>query len=141
MPVIAAVDRSERSESVLEEARRLADNAGVGLHVVHVGDAELPSSMDGYDAERANTISERKAVGVAREIARAVLGDDDYEAVGFQGDPASKLLEYTQEQDADYVVVSARKRSPFGQAVFGSVTQSLLLEADCPVVATPHTSE
>ena len=64
-----------------------------------------------------------------------------FEAVGLEGNPAAEILEYSTARDAEYIVVSARKRSPVGQAVFGSVTQSLLLTADRPIVAVPHTSE
>lgn len=141
MTVVASVDRSERAESVIEQGRRLADDAGEGLHVVHVGEVDLPNPHGGYDPDRDRSMSAQKARGIAREIAESVDGVEQFEPVGLEGDPATELLEYVDEQDASYVVVSARKRSPMGQAVFGSVTQSLLLNADCPVVATPHDVE
>jgi nucleotide-binding universal stress UspA family protein len=37
------------------------------------------------------------------------------------------------EVDADLVVVGARKRTPVGKAVFGSVTQSVVLDSPVPV--------
>lgn len=136
--MIAAVDRSPRAESVIREGKRLADANDVDLHIVHVGGADLPNPKGGYDTERTNVISKQKAAGVAREIGQDILTPDAFEAVGLQGDPAAEILEHALETDAEYIVVSARKRSPFGQAVFGSVTQSLLLNAECPVVGTPH---
>lgn len=138
MPVVAAVDQSERAESVIDQANRLADDADVPLHVVHVGEPEIPHPKGGYDPEQTEVISEQRATGIAREVGQAVLGEDEFHPVGLQGDPAERLLEYAAEQDAEYLVVSARKRTPLGQAVFGSVTQSLLLNAECPVVAVPH---
>lgn len=138
MPVVAAVDQSERAESVIDQANQLADDADVPLHVVHVGEPEIPHPKGGYDPEQTEVISEQRATGIAREVGQAVLGEDEFHPVGLQGDPAERLLEYAAEQDAEYLVVSARKRTPLGQAVFGSVTQSLLLNAECPVVAVPH---
>ena len=38
------------------------------------------------------------------------------------------------EVDADRVVVGGDRRSPAGKAVFGSDAQTILLDADCPVV-------
>jgi nucleotide-binding universal stress UspA family protein len=138
MPVVAAIDQSDRATTVVEEGKRLADGAGVDLHVVHVGTSSVPHPEGGYDTDKTNFISEQKAAGIAREQANKVIGPDEFEAVGLRGDPATELLEYATEQDADYIVVSARKRTPIGQAVFGSVTQSLLLHAECPIVAKPH---
>lgn len=50
------------------------------------------------------------------------------------GEPSEVILEVANEIDANSIAVSGRKRSPAGKAIFGSVTQSLLLSADCPVI-------
>lgn len=139
MPVVAAVDQSERAQSVLRCAKQLADDAGVSLHVVHVGEGGVPSTKGGYDVDREKRLAKQKATQIARNIGRDIGNIEEFEPVGLEGNPAKEILEYSTAQDAEYIVVSARKRSPLGQAVFGSVTQSLLLSADRPVVAIPHT--
>ncbi len=136
MPIVAAVDRSARAESVLGHAADLADDLGVELHVVHVGSVGVPTTSGGFDPDRDRQYAGQRARGVARKLAEDV-GIGEFEAVGLAGDPAEAVLEYSREADAEYVVVSGRKRSPVGQAVFGSVTQRLLLEAGRPVVAAP----
>lgn len=140
MPVVAAIDRSERAQSVLRHAARLADDAALPLHVVHVGAVDVPHTSTGFDPDRERAVSREKARAAARETAREA-GLDEFEPVGLEGHPDEALLDYVQEQDADYVVVSARKRSPMDQALFGSVTQSLLLHSDRPVLAVPHAGE
>jgi nucleotide-binding universal stress UspA family protein len=50
------------------------------------------------------------------------------------GDPADQILDAAKNKDADLIVVSGRKRSPTGKALFGSVTQSVILSADRPVM-------
>jgi nucleotide-binding universal stress UspA family protein len=139
MTVVAAVDRSDRARSVIEAAHRLAGDADMDLHVVHVGAVGVPSPAGGYDPDRDRKLTEERAVGIARDLTGDV-GIAEFEPVGREGDPATELLAYSREVGAAYVVVSTRERSPIGQAVFGSVTQTLLLEADCPVVAVPHDS-
>lgn len=141
MVVLAAIDRSERAEAVISEAHRLAGDAGQPLHVVHVGETQVPNPAGGYDAEHTEFISREQARAIARDIAAAVLPADAFEAVGLEGDPIEELLAYADEQDAVYIVVSARKRTPVGQAVFGSVTQSAILQADCPVLAVPPATD
>lgn len=137
MAVIAALDRSDRAESVLRHGARLAADAGLSLHAVHVGTVAIPHASTGYDPDREKSVSREQARAIARDRAREA-GLREFEAIGLEGEPGEELLRYCREEDADYVVVSARKRSPVGQALFGSVTQSLLLHADCPVLAVPH---
>lgn len=55
-----------------------------------------------------------------------------------QGEPDKQIVSVAQEVDAELIVMSGRKRSPSGKAVFGSVTQSVLLSADIPVTVLMH---
>ena len=44
------------------------------------------------------------------------------------------ILEDVEHADTDYLGLGGRRRSPVGKAAFGSVTQSVLLEASIPDV-------
>lgn len=66
---------------------------------------------------------------------------DDLESAGIEatirrehGDPANQILAVAEDIDADTIIMSGRKRSPTGKVLFGSVVQSVLVEADCPVM-------
>lgn len=144
MPIVAAVDRSERVQSVIEKGREFADLYGVELHAVHVRSQAAsvePGHLGGatpvVDTERI----EEEAAEIATEAVESVEGSGESVAVGLVGNPAQELIRYSDERDAECIVVSGRKRSPWGQALFGSVTQSLLLNADRPVVAVMHREE
>lgn len=58
MPVVAAIDRSERAESVIKRAKVLADDSGIDLHIVQVGESTVPHYKGGYESEAAVVISE-----------------------------------------------------------------------------------
>lgn len=74
------------------------------------------------------------SVRTARDVLEAAGVDTDiYES---SGDPAQEILDVAEEADADLIVVGGRKRSPAGKALFGSVTQSVILNADRPVMVT-----
>lgn len=47
---------------------------------------------------------------------------------------AEGIVDLAADAEADLVVIGTRKRTPVGKAVFGSVTQSVVL--DCPVPVT-----
>ncbi len=49
------------------------------------------------------------------------------------GDPSEAIQSLTAAVDADMILVGGRKRSPAGKALFGSVTQDIILNADRPV--------
>ncbi len=58
-----------------------------------------------------------------------------------QQPPADGIVELADEFDADQIVMGSRKRSPTGKAVFGSVSQQVLLEADDPVTVVGSREE
>ena len=49
-------------------------------------------------------------------------------------DVAETILTLAGQADASLLVIGARRRSPVGKALLGSVTQTLILEADMPVL-------
>ncbi|WP_336001705.1 universal stress protein [Halorientalis halophila] len=88
------------------------------------------SSEDLYEEERVpdgvtEAVDALEAAGITARIRHE------------HGDPATVILETARDLDVDAIAVHGRKRSPVGKALFGSVTQAVLLDADRPVfVAT-----
>lgn len=75
------------------------------------------------------------AANVAEKVTRETIGGVENASYrGLVGDVTQKILSLAAEEDPRYLVVGGRKRTPVGKAIFGSVTQSILLEADRPVV-------
>jgi nucleotide-binding universal stress UspA family protein len=50
------------------------------------------------------------------------------------GEPAEEICAYAEKRDVDQICVGGRKRSPAGKALFGSVSQSVILATDRPVL-------
>jgi len=57
------------------------------------------------------------------------------------GDPAAQILSHAAEHDVDQISVGGRKRSPAGKALFGSVTQQVILGTDLPVLVCGSQTE
>ena len=137
MTIVAAVDRSGQDGPVIEEAAELAEAFGEPLHVIHVmSDADfvelqVDSSNKGgrpVEMERIRELAAEKAHEAAAGI------DVDFEAIGRTGRVRREVLRYADEQDARYLVIGGTHRSPTGKALFGSHTQSILLNSDRTVV-------
>ena len=81
------------------------------------------------------SVHQLSAVRRAREtLEEAGVTCVHYEA---SGDPADELLAAADDVDPNAICVSGRKRRPSGKAVFGSVTQDVILGSDRPVLAVP----
>lgn len=138
MVVVAAVDRSERASAVVREAAALGEAFDEPVDVVHVLTREEFVSLERTNvSETGEAVPVEGIVGTAENIAEEAITEAavDATAVGLMGDPADEIVEYAHDRDARYVVVAGRKRSPVGKALFGSVVQSVLLSAECPVVS------
>lgn len=136
MVVIAAIDGEAGSKQVLEEAAALATAFGESLEVVSVYEGTSHTDRVNEYANVAEDPDEAEAVafaeGVIDDLASGL--SIEYEPVGRMGDPAEEVLTYAESVDASYLVVGGRSQSPVGKALFGSVTQSVLLDSDCPVL-------
>lgn len=50
-------------------------------------------------------------------------------------DAADQILKLASELNAELIVIGLRRRTPVGKLLLGSQAQTILLEAECPVLA------
>lgn len=137
MTVVAGVERIDGESSAVIEGLKHAEAFDEDLHVVHV-----LSQSEFQDLEKNSLNSTGKTVPVdeirtfAKEAASSIANrtTDEYEAVGLVGNAGDEIVRYADEQDASYICVGGHSRSAVGKALFGSVTQDVLMSATCPVV-------
>ena len=137
MVIVAAVDRSERARSVVEQAASLAEAYGDPVHVVHALSRSefIDLAVTNYEeGEEAISMAEVEAFAAdhAADVAEDVAVE--HRSVGRVGKADDEVVRYAEKVDARYVVLAPRRRSPAGKALFGSVAQSVILTANCPVV-------
>lgn len=143
MVILAAVGEKHGQDGIIEVGYDLATTYDVPLHVLHVipqRDAEshfeaLREIREfrnlGFDVER------KRAEEIAEDMVEAALETYDRELIvpeGRIGDPATEIIKRADALDPSYTVVGGRKRTPTGKALFGSVTQSVILDSTRPVV-------
>lgn len=140
MVIVAAVDSGGQAQAVLSEADALAQQFDEPIHVLHVmtRSEAIQEEEDSYthtdEAVSVDVLRDRAAT-VAAELIDEHAPSAEAAAVGRIGDPADEIVAYAADVDARYVVVSPQQRSQTGKILFGSVAQSVLLNADCPVVS------
>lgn len=118
MSILAAVDDAE-STGVVQRGYELAQAFDEELVVLHV----MPETK---------TKDEAKAV--AENAIKLTLDEpENVTAAGSLGDPAPRILHEAEKRNASYIVLGPHKQTPIGKALMGSVSQLVLLNADCTV--------
>lgn len=135
MVIVAAADKSDRASAVVEQANELAEAFDDTVHVVHVMKRSEVVQAEQTDEPVPVDALRSKAAEVSSEILDRCAVSVESEAVGLIGDPASEIVKYASEHDVRYIVVSPERKSQTGKILFGSVAQSVLLDAPCPVVS------
>lgn len=129
--ILIPTDGSDGSAHVALQAIDLAQQYGAEVHSLYVVSEDIRSLLDSksHDAlEREG----QSAVDRVQSIARA----HGVEAVtGLrEGDPATTILDYAGEIDADLVVAGTHGRSGVERRLIGSVAERLVRHAACPVM-------
>lgn len=126
MTVAVAHQVSATSRKALVQAIQEAKYRETDLAVLHV--------VDSIDHDR----EEAYRLGVSDEIEKVVGQEGSISwrlHLAIAGpDLAGALLELVDSIDADLLVIGARRRSPVGKALLGSVAQTVILEANLPVL-------
>ena len=118
---VAALDTA--IEEALRRGRRLVVvNSSRGESLV---DPRFATTADWDSVDRRLAES-----GVEHELARPVAGRD----------AAEQILALARDLNAELIVIGLRRRTPVGKLILGSPAQTILLQADCPVLAVKSNS-
>jgi nucleotide-binding universal stress UspA family protein len=147
--ILLAIDASEEAALAAQTAADIADKTGSELHVVHARFA-LPWTTGYYSATEPPTTS----IGSEEEARQRVLQwlDEQVERIEAQGGSvrqaylrlgrpdegaitvAEQIVNLAEEIRAGLIVVGSRGRSGIRRALMGSVSDSVVHHAHCPVL-------
>ena len=133
--VVGYTDRPE-SETALRRGTEEARLRGSPLHVIQTV-TDTVSESPQRAIQWAERLQEMRKRGDALEADLRAQGIDCH----FQlladtaSPPGGALLGLARELEADLIVIGIRRRSPVGKLVLGSVSQDVILGADCAVLA------
>jgi nucleotide-binding universal stress UspA family protein len=125
--VLVGFIRSPEGEAALaaavEETRRRSGR----LVIVH--------SSKGGDEDADSVVNDRLALEeIGAELVAAGL-EVVLEDLARGNEPAADLVEVSDRESAALIVIGMRRRSAVGKLLLGSNAQTILLTADCPVLA------
>lgn len=112
--------------AALDYAIAYAAQNAARLTVVNTGKDGDYAHPQYATAEDVDTIDDLLA---SKNVDHAIVRPTD-------GRPAAEaILDTATEVGADTIVIGVRRRSPVGKMLAGSTAQSVILRADCPVIA------
>ena len=143
--IVCGVDGSADSQAAVAFAAVLASRLGSRLVLAHVAElAHIPYAAAAPFGGMAGQMAVTEEIDAQEEAAERLLeqvavdaGLADAErrvAVGLAGE---RLAEIADEEDAELIVVGSRGRGAFKAAFLGSVSNSLVGVARCPVLIVP----
>lgn len=146
MKILIPYDGSDPARAAIEDLRRAGLPAKIEATVLSVADVWLPPPSIGEDAnppvssgavERARAkavehLEEARRISEAgAAIVRAQSSDWKVEAESVADSPAWAVIK--RSGDADLVVMGSHGHSPITRLMFGSVSQKVVVEAECSV--------
>ncbi|MBP1986497.1 universal stress protein [Halolamina salifodinae] len=138
--ILLPVDHDpDRLDEQLDALFDLPGQAELSVTVIHIHEeVDIPADEAGeYIIDSLNRdIAELQ--GIPETVDRAVseledagIFDDLQTAVG---EPIDEIIEAGESLDVDAYLLAAKRRSPVGKAIFGSVTQGIIARAEQPVI-------
>lgn len=138
MVVIAAADSQEAGSTVVTEDQKSAEVLDEPLSIVHVLNQSRFQELEQTSLdETGRTIEVQTIREIAEKITDALPSatlTTNYTAVNLVGSLAEEVLKYGTREDASFLIIGGRKRSKIGKVLFSSVTRSILLSAELPVL-------
>jgi nucleotide-binding universal stress UspA family protein len=131
--VIAPVDFSESSAPAVRTAIELAGTPA-SVHVIYVNPSLSPVSPIGIWGDED---AEQQCAEKAHRYLDTFLASHNIEGVVTAvevGQPAHKIIEYVEKQNANLIVIPSHGHSGVKRAMLGSVAERVIRHAECPVL-------
>jgi nucleotide-binding universal stress UspA family protein len=138
--LFVAIDFSPNSDEALRQAHDRALSTGAQLAVCHIVPNELRSNLLFPDVSRIaalkfplemQQIAEAAAARVAEITGRT---EGEFELIVDDGTPQALILNRAEEWLADLIIVGSHGQTSAADALLGSVTDSVIRHAHCPVL-------
>jgi nucleotide-binding universal stress UspA family protein len=138
--ILAPSDFSHHSESAIKSAFELAEQFGATLHLVHVlaepvsAIAPEPMIVASQPPEYYQE-SEKACLEALQKVSDTHnSGKVTIQKAALWGSPVESVLEYAARNPIDLIVISTHGRTGLSHVIMGSVAESIIRNAPCPVL-------
>jgi nucleotide-binding universal stress UspA family protein len=133
--ILVATDGSREAQLALTTAADLAKSTDSELHVVHVGEVPLVYHPERHAYQAEYEEHEKEAQQLLESQMQRIEGASPTEAQAHlrMGRADEEIVELAQSIDAGLIVMGSRGQGRLRRALVGSVSESVVRHAHCPV--------
>jgi nucleotide-binding universal stress UspA family protein len=133
--ILVATDGSREAQLALTTAADLANSTDSELHVVHVGEVPLVYHPERHAYRTLYEEHEKEAQQLLEVQVERIDGSSATEAQAHlrMGRADEEIVELAQSIDAGLIVIGSRGQGRLRRALVGSVSESVVRHAHCPV--------
>jgi nucleotide-binding universal stress UspA family protein len=137
--ILVPLDGSDFAEKALDHAIKLANAFNSDLFLVQVVMTPIAVAVPYDISYQYNEEFRETAMNEAYKYLNSISArlHDDFgtrlHTKVIEGNVVESLLDYSNFQSIDLIVMATHGRSGFSRWVFGSVAESMLRAADCPI--------
>ena len=133
--ILVATDGSREAQLALTTAADLAKSTDSELHVLHVGELPLVYHPERHAYRAEYEEHEREAQQILEDEVERIDGAGATAAQAHlrMGRADEEIVELAQSIDAGLIVIGSRGQGRLRRALVGSVSESVVRHAHCPV--------
>jgi universal stress protein A len=133
--ILVAIDGSAPSIDAARTGFDLAAALAAKVTTIYVVDPPVPySSGIGITPDELLQVASRDNEHVITALRSAVLVPEGTDHLVRVGHPVDIILQVARDRPADLVVIGSHGRSGLGRVLLGSVAESVVRQAPCPVL-------
>jgi len=133
--VLLATDFSAESAQAVDCARRLSNQHGAKLFVVHVMDVfPMALSTDRTALARIEEIRQQAGVQMKEFVHANSLEDTRIESALIEGEASTAIDKFIREHEIDLIVMGSRGDTGISRLFEGSIAEEVYRTAQCPVM-------
>lgn len=133
--VLAPVDLSDQSETVIQHAAALSDAYATPLDLLHVVEEAAYPSVYGLDPLTPSlpNVQDRAREALETLASQLDLRTDPVNVHVLAGYAARDIVEFARKKESDLIVMATHGRTGLDRFLIGSVAEKVVRSAPCPV--------
>ena len=146
--IVVAVDFSNATPGVIEQAKLHARSHGAQMRLIHVIEPEPSYAAYGFTPNEFPALqsyqneAKRRATEKLQDLAKeASVGAPDVSANVVEGSPLRCITNFIEESKADLLVLGSHGHGAIASLLLGSVAEGMVRRAKVPTLVVPAPPE